>query len=139
MGYLYLFYCTHSMRSMVYETVGRPSVHPSVCPIDRSNAAAACGGFAAELPAAAVRRCRSTAGAGAQQQRRRSTTLSSKCGQCHADRRRRRRNTDLFRIVFCCIGLVAYIVVLQHPYPSEEQKRNLSTVTGLNLSQVNNW
>jgi len=37
------------------------------------------------------------ASAGAQhQQRRRSTALSSKCGQCHVDSRRRRLNTDLF-------------------------------------------
>ena len=37
------------------------------------------------------------ASAGAQhQQGRRSTALSSKCGQCHVDSRRRRLNTELF-------------------------------------------
>jgi len=54
------------MRSKVYETVERPSARPSVCPIDQSTAAAACGGFAAKHPA--VRRYQLTAGAGAQQQ-----------------------------------------------------------------------
>jgi len=39
---------THSMRSRVYVTVGRPSVRPSVCPSYRSTAAAAAGEFAAE-------------------------------------------------------------------------------------------
>ena len=29
--------------------------------------------------------------------------------------------------------------VLQHPYPSEEQKKELAEQTGLTLSQVNNW
>jgi len=28
---------------------------------------------------------------------------------------------------------------LQHPYPSEEQKKELAEQTGLTLSQVNNW
>ena len=27
----------------------------------------------------------------------------------------------------------------QHPYPSEEQKKELAEQTGLTLSQVNNW
>ena len=27
----------------------------------------------------------------------------------------------------------------QHPYPSEEQKKDLSEQTGLTMSQVNNW
>jgi len=30
-------------------------------------------------------------------------------------------------------------VVVQHPYPSEEQKKDLAEQTGLTLSQVNNW
>ena len=59
-----------SMRSRVYETVECPSVRPSVCLSHRSTAAA-CGGFAAERPAAG-RRYRSIAVAGAQQQRRRA-------------------------------------------------------------------
>jgi len=29
--------------------------------------------------------------------------------------------------------------LLQHPYPSEEQKKELAEQTGLTLSQVNNW
>ena len=67
-----------SMQSRVYETVKRPSV----CLSYRSTAAAACGGFAAERRAG--RRSRSTAGA----------ALSNKCGQCHADSRDMRLNTD---------------------------------------------
>lgn len=30
-------------------------------------------------------------------------------------------------------------LLLQHPYPSEEQKKELAEQTGLTLSQVNNW
>ena len=33
---------------------------------------------------------------------------------------------------------VAYCV-LQHPYPSEEQKKQLAQDTGLTILQVNNW
>ena len=29
--------------------------------------------------------------------------------------------------------------LFQHPYPSEEQKKHLSTQTGLTILQVNNW
>jgi len=29
--------------------------------------------------------------------------------------------------------------MVQHPYPSEEQKKDLAEQTGLTLSQVNNW
>jgi len=29
--------------------------------------------------------------------------------------------------------------VLQHPYPSEEHKKQLAMESGLNLLQVNNW
>jgi len=28
---------------------------------------------------------------------------------------------------------------LQHPYPSEDQKKELAEQSGLTLSQVNNW
>ena len=31
------------------------------------------------------------------------------------------------------------LCLLQHPYPSEEQKKELAEQTGLTLSQVNNW
>jgi len=50
--------------------------------------------------------------------------------------------------VFCSAHLVAEVFVvftrqllyvLQHPYPTEEQKKSLSSVTGLNLLQINNW
>lgn len=30
-------------------------------------------------------------------------------------------------------------VPLQHPYPSEEQKKQLAQDTGLTILQVNNW
>jgi len=65
---------------MVYKTIRCPSVRLSY----QSNAAAACGGFAAERRT--HKRYRSTA-PGAQQQQRRSPALSSKCGQCHVDSR----------------------------------------------------
>ena len=29
--------------------------------------------------------------------------------------------------------------IFQHPYPSEEQKKQLSQQTGLTILQVNNW
>ena len=72
------------MRSRVYKTVRCPSVRLS----HKSNAATACGGFAAERRTR--KRYRSTAPGARQQQRRspgRSTALSSKCGQCHVDSR----------------------------------------------------
>jgi len=50
------------MWSEVYETVGRPSIRPSVCPSHHSHA-----GFAAERRVG--RRYRSTAAAGRQQMR----------------------------------------------------------------------
>ena len=66
----------------------RPSVCPSVSLSHQLNAAAACGGFAAERRTR--QRYRSIA-PGARQQhaaaRGRSTALSSKCGQCHVDSR----------------------------------------------------
>jgi len=71
----------HSMRSRVYKTVRRPSVCTSVSLSHQSNAAATCGGFAAERRT--LKRYRSTA-PGA---RGRSTALSSKCWQCHVDSR----------------------------------------------------
>ena len=37
-------------------------------------------------------------------------------------------------VTSCC-----YLRVVQHPYPSEEQKKDLAEQTGLTLSQVNNW
>jgi len=30
-------------------------------------------------------------------------------------------------------------VMFQYPYPTEKQKKTLSSVTGLNMSQINNW
>ena len=30
-------------------------------------------------------------------------------------------------------------ILLQHPYPSEEQKKTLAEQTGLKILQVNNW
>ena len=46
---LAFWHCAHSMRSRVHKTVRCPSVRPSVCQsVPQSNAAAACGGFAAE-------------------------------------------------------------------------------------------
>jgi len=34
---------------------------------------------------------------------------------------------------------VLFLFRFQHPYPSEEQKKDLSEQTGLAMSQVNNW
>jgi len=65
-----------SVRLFVSQSV------PSVSLSHQSNAAAACGGFAAERHTR--KRYRSTA-PGARQQQRRSPALSSKCGQCHVD------------------------------------------------------
>jgi len=62
------------------------SVCPSVSLSHQSNAAAACGGFAAERRTR--QRYRSTApGSSSAAARVRSTALSSKCGQCHVDSR----------------------------------------------------
>ena len=95
------------MRSGVYETVEcpsvRPSIHPSVCPIDRQQqrwpaslllSAQRAGNIDRQLRALAPR----TSCSQVQQQRRRSTALSSKCGQCHVDSRGTRMNTDLFDV-----------------------------------------
>jgi len=30
-------------------------------------------------------------------------------------------------------------IIVQHPYPSEEHKKQLAQDSGLNLLQVNNW
>lgn len=32
-----------------------------------------------------------------------------------------------------------FFVLFQHPYPSEEQKKQLAQDTGLTILQVNNW
>lgn len=32
-----------------------------------------------------------------------------------------------------------YFIQLQHPYPSEDQKKQLAQDTGLTILQVNNW
>lgn len=32
-----------------------------------------------------------------------------------------------------------FILFLQHPYPSEDQKKQLAQDTGLTILQVNNW
>lgn len=32
-----------------------------------------------------------------------------------------------------------WFVLMQHPYPSEEQKKQLAQDTGLTILQVNNW
>ena len=69
----------------------RPSVRPSVCPIDQQQQRSAAG-----IPLSAPR-----AGCIDRQQ---ATALSSKCGQCHVDRRRTRLNTDLLivgRLIGC--------------------------------------
>lgn len=45
-----------------------------------------------------------------------------------------------------CVCVIALFLTLkpvppspQHPYPSEEQKKQLSQDTGLTILQVNNW
>ena len=79
------WHCSRSMRSRVYETVERPSVHLSVCPVIGGVRRVCCW-------ARAGRRCRSTAAAVGQ--RRRSTALSSKREECHVDMRCRNLNTE---------------------------------------------
>uniref|UniRef100_A0A672SE85 Meis homeobox 2a n=1 Tax=Sinocyclocheilus grahami TaxID=75366 RepID=A0A672SE85_SINGR len=39
----------------------------------------------------------------------------------------------------CAVPVVFSCVLLQHPYPSEEQKKQLAQDTGLTILQVNNW
>lgn len=34
---------------------------------------------------------------------------------------------------------MSYLRVLQHPYPTEDEKRNIAAQTNLTLLQVNNW
>ena len=74
------------------------------------------GGFAAEHPTG--RRYGSIAGAGAQQQRRPPcTAINSKCGQRHADSRRRRLNTRLVVLISTCaeIRLCSSAATVQFP------------------------
>ena len=35
--------------------------------------------------------------------------------------------------------IMLHVIWFQHPYPSEDQKKDLSEQTGLTMSQVNNW
>lgn len=46
-----------------------------------------------------------------------------------------------FKAIFRWIAplTLALCVLPQHPYPSEEQKKQLSQDTGLTILQVNNW
>jgi len=66
------------------------TVEEAVRPSHQSTATTVASGFAAERPAS--RRYRSTAAGAALQ----APALSSKCGQRHAESRRRRLNTNLF-------------------------------------------
>ena len=75
------------MRNGAYETVERPSLSP----IDQQQQQWPAGLLLSALLAGDIDRPRRapaprTSCRRAQQQRRRSTALSSKCGQCHADR-----------------------------------------------------
>lgn len=49
--------------------------------------------------------------------------------------------TDFFFYIFeWTVPLTLALCILsQHPYPSEEQKKQLSQDTGLTILQVNNW
>ena len=38
-----------------------------------------------------------------------------------------------------CVHTPIFFVLFQHPYPSEEQKKQLAQDTGLTILQVNNW
>lgn len=44
-------------------------------------------------------------------------------------------------LFLCCFpwSMSISCVLLQHPYPSEEQKKQLAQDTGLTILQVNNW
>ena len=82
--WLAFWHCAHSMRSRVYKTVRCLSVRLS----HQSNAATACGGFAAERRTGKdIDRQRRAPGSSSAAARGRSTALSSKCGQCHVDSR----------------------------------------------------
>ena len=35
--------------------------------------------------------------------------------------------------------MILLFLLLQHPYPSEDQKKQLAQDTGLTILQVNNW
>lgn len=42
-------------------------------------------------------------------------------------------------VIALFLTLKPVCVLSQHPYPSEEQKKQLSQDTGLTILQVNNW
>ena len=86
------------MRIRVYETFERPSVRPSVCPVDGQQQRRASGLTPSVPRAGDIDRLQAPAlsnnGARPARHGTRSVALISKCGQRHVDSRRRRLNTD---------------------------------------------
>ena len=81
------WHCSHSMPSRFYETIVHPSVRPSVFPIMRLQLRRAAGLLLSAVRAKDIDRQRRAPGSSSAAARGRSTALSSKCGQCHVDRR----------------------------------------------------
>lgn len=46
---------------------------------------------------------------------------------------------DVHVLSKACVHTPIFFVLFQHPYPSEEQKKQLAQDTGLTILQVNNW
>jgi len=83
------------MRSRVYETDERPSLRPSVCPIDRQQQLRAVGLLlSAPRPADIDRQQAPALSSNGAAARGHSTAISSKCGQCHVDNRGTTLNAD---------------------------------------------
>ena len=97
------------MRSRVYKTVRCPSVRQSVCPISRTQQRRAAGLLLSAVRAKDIDRQRRAPGSSSAAARGRSTALSSKCGQCHADRR---INEDEHRLgLVSILGLLKFLAV----------------------------
>ena len=101
---IHYWYFSHSMLSKIYETIERPSVCSSVCPIMRPQPWRAAGLLLSAVPAGDIDRQRRPTSSSGAAPRGRSTALSSKYEQCFVDRWRRMLNTDLFLICYesCC-------------------------------------
>jgi len=52
-----------------------------------------------------------------------------------------RSRTRVSQLCHNCLFLLKFIFLIwfQHPYPSEDQKKQLAQDTGLTILQVNNW
>jgi len=51
----------------------------------------------------------------------------------------RKHNRDIFPKYFVKRSKYSFYFTLKHPYPTEEEKKQIATKTNLTLIQVNNW